>query len=583
MKEKDWPRGKRKTAAALVLVLLASALFTAALWWASQRRAVTIPDRMELRAVTEEQSLTLQKLCKVWGYAKYYHPALATGTTDCDRELLKLIPEILPLQERDADALLLDWLESLGEAPAGTPPDFSEIFYSGGDTGGKNAAIQQAALVPDTEWIEALSPPLSSALTSLSQTYITDRGKGPMSIDQNGFVTFDHEKPYPVIYASDGSLRLLSLFRYWNIIAYFYPYREIPGENWDDVLAEFIPKFAAAEEDLSYKLAVAELTARIHDTHAYVEDKSGTLARYRGTKRAPVSFLNIGGRIVISEIGVKYALTCPLKPGDVVLRLDGRDIDQVVAEKLKYSSLSNDGRIVKSLKYDLFATQNNSIVFTVERDGEILELPVKCTSSYFGDRPRESHRLLDGNIGLINPGALARGEIRQIMKEFEDTAGLIVDLRQYPSDFIVFSLAEYLMPEPDTFANVAFSAPGIPGQFSPMVPIVNGTENPDHYKGKVVLLMDERTLSQAEYTVMALRRRAAVVGSGSNGADGNVITFSLPGNIETAITGLGVYNPDGSPTQRVGLAPDVEAFPTVEGLRAGRDELLEKAVALIEG
>jgi C-terminal processing protease CtpA/Prc len=75
---------------------------------------------------------------------------------------------------------------------------------------------------------------------------------------------------------------------------------------------------------------------------------------------------------------------------------------------------------------------------------------------------------------------------------------------------------------------------------------------------------------------------AKVVGSTTAGADGNVSFITLPGNISTAISGLGVYYPDGRETQRVGIVPDVAVTPTIRGIREGRDEVLEKAVQLIE-
>jgi hypothetical protein len=34
--------------------------------------------------------------------------------------------------------------------------------------------------------------------------------------------------------------------------------------------------------------------------------------------------------------------------------------------------------------------------------------------------------------------------------------------------------------------------------------------------------------------------------------------------------------------QRVGLVPDVEVRPTIAGIRAGRDEVLERAVSYLE-
>ena len=49
------------------------------------------------------------------------------------------------------------------------------------------------------------------------------------------------------------------------------------------------------------------------------------------------------------------------------------------------------------------------------------------------------------------------------------------------------------------------------------------------------------------------------------------------------ISGIGVFYPDKKPTQRVGIVPDIEVTPTIEGIRAGRDEVLEEALRQILG
>jgi C-terminal processing protease CtpA/Prc len=98
-------------------------------------------------------------------------------------------------------------------------------------------------------------------------------------------------------------------------------------------------------------------------------------------------------------------------------------------------------------------------------------------------------------------------------------------------------------------------------------------------------LIDEVTQSQAEYTTMAFRSspRTTVIGSTTAGADGNVSQFSLPGGLNTMISGLGIFYPDRKPTQRVGIIPDVPMTPTIAGIRAGQDELLEEALRRILG
>jgi C-terminal processing protease CtpA/Prc len=84
---------------------------------------------------------------------------------------------------------------------------------------------------------------------------------------------------------------------------------------------------------------------------------------------------------------------------------------------------------------------------------------------------------------------------------------------------------------------------------------------------------------------MALRAspHAMVIGSTTAGADGNVSAVPLPGGLSTMISGLGVSYPDGRPTQQIGIVPDKTVVPTVEGIRAGRDEVLEEAVRQILG
>ena len=75
--------------------------------------------------------------------------------------------------------------------------------------------------------------------------------------------------------------------------------------------------------------------------------------------------------------------------------------------------------------------------------------------------------------------------------------------------------------------------------------------------------------------------RATVIGSTTAGADGNVCQISLPGGISTMFSGLGVYYPDGGETQRIGIVPDIEIKPTIKGITDGKDELLEKAIQII--
>ncbi len=103
------------------------------------------------------------------------------------------------------------------------------------------------------------------------------------------------------------------------------------------------------------------------------------------------------------------------------------------------------------------------------------------------------------------------------------------------------------------------------------------------YKGKLIVLVNELSVSQSEYTAMAFRAgdNTTIVGSTTAGADGNVSPIQLPGGLRTMISGIGVYYPNGEETQRVGIVPDIKVTPTVAGIRKGKDEVLEKAIEVI--
>lgn len=515
----------------------------------------------------------LGKLCKVWGLVKYYHPTVVGGEVDWDGALFEVMPKVLETKNvAEVDQILYNWIIQLGPIAKGVPQDNGE-----------------KVIEADLDWISDktyMGQELRTLLMDISNTYIKDGDKAYIPFQKEGtFASLKNEKDYNNMKGKVDGYKLLSLFRYWNIIEYYFPYRTVMDKDWDDVLIEFVPKFEACEDDLSYKLTVSELVSRIQDSHAVIMDTEGTLYRYWGAKFAPIKFQIIDNQVVIIQVGKKYETTCNVKPGDVVLKLNGRDIFEVIEEKLRYVSVSHEAGIASVLQDSLFRTGESELILEVQRDGKEREEVVQCyNNTGFIKEKLESHKLIEEDIGYINPGALKKNEIHSIMRKFKDTKGIIVDLRYNPTDFIVYSLGEYLMPEPTPFASRSVASHEKPGDFLMGEVFEVGKQNPDYYKGKVVLIINEFAQSNLEFTAMALRvaPNAKIIGSPSAGADGDLVEIKLPGGIKTYISGIGIYYPDGTKTQRIGIIPDVYIRPTKEGIKEGRDELLEKAVELIQ-
>jgi C-terminal processing protease CtpA/Prc len=189
--------------------------------------------------------------------------------------------------------------------------------------------------------------------------------------------------------------------------------------------------------------------------------------------------------------------------------------------------------------------------------------------------------VLDGNIGYVHMGLLQQSDVPAMMNALINTVAIVFDVRNYPNGTL-YLIAQRLNPTARSF--VKFTQPRYdqPGTTMPSVSLDAGplSPNPGYYRGKVILLGDERTQSHAEFTMMALRTApdVTIVGSPTAGADGNVSLIALPGGIRTYFSGLGVFYPDGSPTQRVGIVPDIVAVPTIAGIQNGVDEVLERAL-----
>jgi C-terminal processing protease CtpA/Prc len=279
-----------------------------------------------------------------------------------------------------------------------------------------------------------------------------------------------------------------------------------------------------------------------------------------------------------------------LSIGDVITAIDGVPVKKLVDSWKPYYAASNDAARFRDMAR--FITRGNcgeasTQVFRGGKDVAVKSKRLAITGSRVGfthDLPGETFRLLSKDVAYLKLSSVKAADAAHYIDGAAGTKGLVIDIRNYPSEFVVFALGALLVGNETPFARFTNGDLSTPGAFHWMPPISLKPETP-HYSGRVVILVDEVSLSQAEYTSMAFRAspRALVVGSTTAGADGNVSPFALPGGLNTMISGIGVFYPDKKPTQRIGILPDVEVKPTIAGIRSGRDEVLEEAVRQILG
>ena len=528
--------------------------------------------RIALSSLTPMQVSNLLTLARVWGFLKYHHPAIASGQRQWDYDLFRILPTVLAAPDRShTSSALLAWIDRLGPIPPCSPC--------------VPAASGDLELKPALDWIRdraTLGGPLSERLESI---YANRSGKQfyVSMVPGVGNPIFDHELSYPNITFPDSGYQFLALARWWNVLQYWSPNREVAGQEWTTVLADFIPKLALAKTKSAYQVALMELIVKANDTHANLWSSMSARPPV-GDCVLPVKLRFVDDRFIVYRLD---STTRSFLTGDVLDSLDGASVQSLVSKWAPYYADSNDAARERDLASNLTRGACGPVPVTITRNG--LPVEIAATRNRWKqdldthDQSGDTFRLLSPEVAYIKLSSIKAADLPTYFEAAKSTKGLIVDIRNYPSAFMPFAMGAYLATKPTPFVAFTFADLANPGVFrfgdGPLI-----QPGSVHYAGRLVVLVDETTQSQAEYTAMALRAmsKSVVVGSTTAGADGNVSLIPLPGQLSTMISGLGVFYPDHRPTQRVGIIPDVVAKPTIEGIAAGSDEVLETAVKLIE-
>jgi carboxyl-terminal processing protease len=529
------------------------------------------------RAQTElDQTTRLAALARAWGLLKYFHPGVTSGTGDWDAALTGAIPRIKAASTKAAfNDELLRVVRAAGpepRLPAGVnveQPETEPLFAWLDD-----AAIFESPTMQALKTIRRATVPAPSRFVR--------RGSA-------GNPDFSGEAVWSGGQLPNEAERLLALFRFWNMVHYFFPNRDIMDRDWNEVLVTAIGGFVSASSALDYHLAAAELITNVNDSHAVIG--SSTLSSHWGLNLPGIRTRFIESQTVVTRVFDRYIGDANVRVGDVITSVGGVPVADVRARIARYVASSNEGALQRAVDNLLLRTNASTLTLGLSRSGagRSVSLQTYGGATIFQEEnllnsQQAKWQMLPRNVGYVNMGVLMPADVPALIAALRDTRAIVFDVRNYPNGTL-YVLAQWLNPSARNF--VTFTTPqyGRPGSFDwgPTLQAGPAAPRADYYRGRVLVLGDERTQSHAEFTMMALRTAPDVIvlGSPTAGADGNISQIDLPGGIRTYFSGIGVFYPDRTPTQRVGIVPDIFVAPTIAGIQNGVDEVLQKALTFV--
>jgi carboxyl-terminal processing protease len=389
----------------------------------------------------------------------------------------------------------------------------------------------------------------------------------------------------------DVKQRLKSLFTYWNSINYFYVDKIYTSKNWDSVLIKFIPQFISSNTEKAYHLVVQRLTSQINDSHSNVDP---FVLNLLGDYVPNFRLVKLHDSFVVTKIRTNLLNTSNICVGDLIMDINGKPIKSIYDSLYAYYSGSNEWSTQRMLTRLSLCSHKKQNTLKIRRKNKVIEKHVTFYSIDTMVKKQElSNRVFENNpafvklndsIGYIHINWLFDENIAVTLQSVNTLKAIILDLRGYPNSTITFKLFDFFVAGQVSFFKTTYVDPKHPGCLKFTTGFKIGNSNAEEvYKGKLVLLVNEETQSQAEFLCMGLQKSKSVItiGNTSAGADGNVALLTIAPKIPIIFSGIGIYYHDFTVTQRNGVKIDCKIDYSYKTIKNRKDATLMKAIDLL--
>lgn len=380
----------------------------------------------------------------------------------------------------------------------------------------------------------------------------------------------------------DADVRLADAVVAWNVLRHFSPYWGDISVDWDARLRPQLTNALNAQSTRQGHLdAVRSVVADARDGHGSVRDIA-TSARQAAL---PVQF-----RILDSKLVVTASRNPDVPVGSVVTTIDGAPASARMRTETQLASGTLQWQQTRAENALELCNLNSTVTLTIELpSGAVRDAKLPCapsTTPVAETRPAPITQLQPG-LWYVDLTRATVATLRPMLDTLAKARGVVFDMRGYPTD-AGYMVLPYLMRTPENPFNRWMHTSRIAQPFGGIVGWSDATWSlqpaTPQIAGQRVFLTDGRAISYAESVMGYVRdyKLGTIIGGTTAGANGNIASFTLPGGFSMIWTGMRVTRHDGrTPFHTQGVGADIPLEPTLAGIRAGRDEVLERALAML--
>jgi hypothetical protein len=378
------------------------------------------------------------------------------------------------------------------------------------------------------------------------------------------------------------TLRLASVAAAWGALAVFYPYFQDQRIDWDAALDPALAEAAGARDAADLRTALRHLLAELHDGHARLSDPATPPSAI-----LPIAVRRFGDRIAVTA---RDADDLPgIAPGSELVAVDGVPARVAYDRAAAQISAPTDGLRAHLASTYLGAGMPGALRWVRLRnpDGAELERELPLVSRERHDhvvrrsRPWPGTELAPG-VFYVNFDDLDPETWASELRDLATARALIFDFRGYSTTGVkavshliahriqqlTWQIPALLQPGRASYAPVRRALyPSLPRLTAP-----------------VVALIDGQSSSTVEATLAMIREHqlGLLVGEPTAGTSGLIGRVAIPGGYAIWFTAIRLADAAGATLHGRGIAPDVVVHPTLDGVRAGRDEILDAGLAAAE-